>query len=202
MSLANKPLAREHFQKALEYYSKNDSRAFKHAYIASAQDLKWWRPNWLLGLILSTMPPIDLEEAIRECRLVTLKVPEWSMGHFNLGTLLARQGRIDEAMAAQRQAVKLDSNAIWARIELARCWMKRCDYREAISVLGAKTSLSPFLTLADAHLLLAEACIQNQNKVDEARAEWKFILDLDDSIPAYRVAQTEARRRLLETEKR
>jgi tetratricopeptide (TPR) repeat protein len=148
------------------------------------------------------MPPLDYEEAIREFREVIRKAPEWSMGHFHLGTILAKQGRIDEAMAAQRQALMLDSKAICARAELARCLLKRCDYREAITVLRGKPSFSHFLTVADAHLLLAEACIQNNNNVSEARAEWKFILRLDETIPVYRVAQTEARRRLLETEKK
>jgi hypothetical protein len=37
---------------------------------------------------------------------------------------------------------------------------------------------------------------------EEARAEWQHILTLDETIPANRVAQVEARKRLQETEKR
>ncbi|HEV7798808.1 MAG TPA: tetratricopeptide repeat protein [Pyrinomonadaceae bacterium] len=149
------------------------------------------------------MEPIDLEEATREYREVTLKEPQWDMGHFNLGKILVRQGRIDEAMAAQRQALKLAPNAMGARIELARCLLKRSDYREAITVLRGKPSLSPFYTLADAHLLLAEALAASSHYgLEQARAEWEFILTLDASIPAYGFAQETARRRLLETEKK
>jgi tetratricopeptide (TPR) repeat protein len=124
------------------------------------------------------------------------------VGHFNLGRILVRQGRIDEAMAAQRQALKLEPNAIGARIELARCLLKRLDYREAITVLRRKPSLSPFYTLADAHLLLAEALANSHYGLEQARAEWEFILTLDASIPAYAFAQETARRRLLETEEK
>lgn len=197
----NIPLAREHFDKALEYYSENDPRAVKHANIAAAQDVRWSRPHWLLGLIYSTVPPIRLEWAIEEYREVIRKEPTWATGHFNLGRVLAMQGRIDEAMIAQRQALKLDPKAVWTRIELARCLLKRCDYREAISVLRGRPSLSPYYTVADAHLLLAEALAGSHYGIKQARAEWETILKLDETIPAYRVAQTEARRRLLETDK-
>jgi tetratricopeptide (TPR) repeat protein len=199
---ANKPLAREHFRKALEYYFDCDRRAIKHANIAIAQNLKWSRPHWLLGLIYSTVEPIDLEEAIREYREVIVKEPQWPMGHYNLGRILSQQGRIDEAMAAQRQALRLEPEAIRARVELARCLLKRCDYREAITVLRGRPSLSFHYTLADAHLLLAEALMNSHYGIEQARAEWEFILGFDASIPAYRVAQDTARRRLLETEKR
>jgi hypothetical protein len=36
----------------------------------------------------------------------------------------------------------------------------------------------------------------------EARAEWEYILTQDETIPANRVAQVQARKRLQETEKR
>jgi hypothetical protein len=36
---------------------------------------------------------------------------------------------------------------------------------------------------------------------EEARAEWQYILTLDETIPANRVAQIQARKRLQETVK-
>jgi len=198
--MEDKFLARKHFNKAFDYYFKGSRKAIKEARAAIAHQPKWSRPHWLLGLVFMFVPPIDLESAIREYREVTRKEPQWSIGHHDLGRALAKQGRIDEAMVAFRESLRLEPDSIWTRIWLAQCLLKRGDYREAITVLRSKPSLSHYYTVADAHLLLAEAMAQNNGR-DEARGEWEFILTLDDAIPAYRVAKVEARRRLLETEK-
>jgi hypothetical protein len=49
----------------------------------------------------------------------------------------------------------------------------------------------------DAHLLIADLLMNRSHA--EARAEWEYILTLDETIPANRVAQIEARKRLAET---
>jgi len=64
-------------------------------------------------------------------------------------------------------------------------------------VLLGKTTPPDFCTMPDAHLLIAELVMRWSSA--EARAEWQYILTLDETIPAYRVAQVEARRRLQET---
>ena len=103
-------------------------------------------------------------------------------------------------MVVLREALRLDPESTCARIELAYSLLKRNDYREAITVLRGKPSLSPHYTLADAHLLIAEAWVKHGN-TDRARHVWEFVLTMDETIPAYRIAQEEARRRLIETEK-
>lgn len=191
--------ARELYNQALECYFEGDRwGAFKHAHLAIVRNLYWARPHWLLGLVHSVMPPIDLEEAIREYREVVLKEPLWSGGHLCLGTSLAKQGRIEEALGPLRQSVRLEPSAE-NRAELARCLLKRRDFREAITVLRGKPSLSPFYTMADAFVLLAETLEREGNLRDKSLEVWREILTLDETIPANRVAMVEARKRVSES---
>lgn len=199
--MEDKLLARKHFDKAFDhFFASRNRQAIKEAREAIKYNPKWSRPHWLIGQVYLCSKPVQLEAAIREFRELTRKEPYWPTGHYTLGRTLARQNRIEEAMVALREALRLDPESICTRVELAHCLLKRNDYRDAITVLRGKPSLSPYYTLADAHLLIAEAWVKWGRK-DLARPEWEFVLTLDETIPAYRVAQEEARRRLRETEK-
>jgi hypothetical protein len=61
-------------------------------------------------------------------------------------------------------------------------------------VLLGKANPPHFCTPVDAYLLIAEFVIYWSR--EEARAGWEYILTLDQTIPANRVAQIEARKRL------
>lgn len=76
--------------------------------------------------------------------------------------------------------------------------LERGEYREAVAVLLGKANAPRFCTAADAYLLRGELLMNKSH--EEARAEWQYILTLDETIPAYRVAQVQARKRLQETE--
>jgi threonine dehydratase len=121
-------------------------------------------------------------------------------GHYYLGKTLVQQRRIDEGMVALREAMRVAPDSPWPRIELAECLLKRDDYREAITVLRGKPSLSPHYNLADAHLLLANKMAETKNINERARDHWKFIVAMDDSIPAYKIAKREAHERLVTIE--
>ncbi|HYX40897.1 MAG TPA: tetratricopeptide repeat protein, partial [Pyrinomonadaceae bacterium] len=123
--MEDKLLARKHFDKAFDYYFKGSRKAIKAARAAIAHNPKWSRPHWLLGQVFMFVPPIDLESAIREYREVTRKEPQWSKGHHDLGRALAKQGRIDEAMIAFRESLRLEPDLTWTRIWLAKCLLKR-----------------------------------------------------------------------------
>lgn len=196
--MVDKALARKHFNKAFDYFFANNRKAIKEARAAMKHHPLWSRPHWLLGTVFMNVPPPDIESAIREYREVVRLEPQWPLGHFYLGQALVKQGRIDEAIVVLREALRLEPDAPWTRAELAHCLLKRNDYRAAIEVVRGKPSLSPHYTLADAYLLIAEAWVKH-GRIDLARPQWEFVLTLDDSIPAYRPAMEEARRRLLET---
>ena len=196
--MENKKLAKEHWCKGLDYYFQRRPSVFEEARKASELHPTSSRPHWLLGVAYLHVPPLNVEAAIREFRLVVQKEPQWPIGHHNLGRCLVMQGRFDEALAPLRQALRMEPDALWARADLAQCLLKRGEFREAITVLRGKPSLSPFYTVADAHLLLADTLMQMGMRGDDARAQWQFILTLDESIPAYRAARAEARKRLQE----
>ncbi len=111
-----------------------------------------------------------------------------------------RQGRTAEALKSFREVLRLRPESPWAQVEVGRHLLKRGQYREAVAVLQGKPSPPHYCTVADAHLLIAEFVVRWSH--EEARAEWEQILMLDETVPAYRVAQVEARKRLAETEKR
>jgi predicted Zn-dependent protease len=109
------------------------------------------------------------------------------------------QGRKAEALKSIREILRLKPKSPWAQITLGRHLLERGEYREAVAVLLAKVDAPHLCTRVDAHLLIAELLINTSHA--EARAEWEYILTLDETIPANRVAQVEARKRLQETEK-
>jgi predicted Zn-dependent protease len=143
--------------------------------------------------------PVDCEAALKEFRELVRKDPRWPEAHEHLGRALMRQGRTTEALKCFREVLRLRPNSPWAQVEVGRYLRQRGEYGEAVAVLLGKANPPQFCTKADAHLLTAEFLMRWSYK--EARAEWEYILTLDETIPAYRVAQVEARKRLQETEK-
>jgi Flp pilus assembly protein TadD len=143
--------------------------------------------------------PVDCEAALKEFRELVRKAPRWPEGHEHLGRTLMRQGRTAEALKSFREVLRLRPNSPLSQVAMGRYLLKRGEYREAVAVLLGKATPPRFCTMADAHLLIADF-VMIWDHVG-ARAEWEYILTLDESIPAYRVAQVAARKRLQETEK-
>ena len=194
----NKERAREHWSEGWECYFNGDRKgALKHGHLALVNNIRWSRPHWFLGMVYSLMEPINLEEAIREYRELVYKEPMWSNSHYCLGKALAQQGRVDEALEPLRQALRMEPDQVAFRTELAQWLLKRKDYREAITVLRGRPSLSPFYTMADAYLMLAEK-MESCSSASAAEV-WREILTFDESIPANRLAIAEARKRIAES---
>jgi tetratricopeptide (TPR) repeat protein len=124
------------------------------------------------------------------------KDPRWPEGHASLAATLLKQGRVDEALRSVREVLRLKPDYKWAQVELSKHLLKRNEYREAITVLRGGPSLSPLYTLADAYLMLDEALARMGRPVEERRGVWEQILTLDESIPAFRVARAEVRKRM------
>lgn len=120
-------------------------------------------------------------------------------GHASLAATLMQQGRTTEALKSWREVLRLKPKSARAQIEVSSHLLQRGEYREAVAVLLGKANPPHFCTIADAHLLRAELLMNKSHA--EARAEWEYILTLDETIPAYRLAQIEARKRLQETER-
>jgi len=194
--MANITLARKYWGKAFEYYFHGEcDRAIAAGRKAMKLNPAYVRPHWIIGQAFIHRDPIDLESAIKEFRQLVEKDPRWCEGHVALGGALLRQGRTIEALKCYREALRLEPEQPGVRIELARLWLKRNDYHEAISVLRGLDS--PFRTLVDAYHLLARTMAENGNyERAEMRAAWEHILTFDESIPANRAAIADARQEL------
>lgn len=155
------------------------------------------RPHWIIGQVYLNSDPEDPEAALREFRVLVRKDLRWSEGHASLAGVLIKQGRKAEALKSIREVLRLKPKSQWARVEISKHLLGRGEYREAIAVLQGKPSAPHFCTMVDAHLLMAE--LMKDYSLEDAWAKWEFILTLDETIPANRVAQVEARKRLQET---
>jgi Flp pilus assembly protein TadD len=187
--------AREHWSKAFDYFWKGDRRrTIKEARLAMTLDPSLVRPHWVIGQVHLSTKPEDREAAINQFRELVRKDPNWPEGHASLAAVLMKQGRKTEALTSIREVLRLKPKHSWAKLELSKHLLARGEYREAIAVLLEKSNPPHFCTPVDAYLLRAEL-LMNTSRA-EARAEWEYILTLDETIPANRVAQVEARKRL------
>jgi tetratricopeptide (TPR) repeat protein len=192
--------AREHWDKAFDYWWEgNVKRAIKEGRLAMKLNPRLARPHWIVGQAYLRADPPDRESALKEFRELVRKDPRWVEGHSSLAAVLIDQGRKAEALKSLREVLRLKPDRPWAQVIFARHLLERGECREAVAVLLGKASPPPFCTVADAHLLIAELLWNRSH--EEARAEWQYILTLDETIPANRMAQVQARKRLQETEK-
>jgi predicted Zn-dependent protease len=192
--------AREHWDKAFDYWWEgNVKRAIKEGRLAMKLNPRLARPHWIVGQAYLRADPPDRESALKEFRELVRKDPRWVEGHSSLAAVLIDQGRKAEALKSLREVLRLKPDRPWAQVIFARHLLERGEYREAVAVLLGKASPPPFCTVADAHLLIAELLWNRSH--EEARAEWQYILTLEETIPANRMAQVQARKRLQETEK-
>jgi Tfp pilus assembly protein PilF len=198
--MPKKLTAREHWYRALKYYWEGDRRrTIREGRLAMKLNPNYVRVHRIIGCAYLSTEPVDCEAALKEFRELVRKDPRWPEGHEHLGRALMRQGRTAEALKSFREELRLRPDSPWAQVEIGRHLLKRGEYREAVAVLLGKATAPQFCTMLDAHLLIAEFVMRWSYA--EARAEWEYILTLDETIPANRVAQIEARKRLQETEK-
>jgi tetratricopeptide (TPR) repeat protein len=191
--------AREHGNRAIRFYWKGDRRrTIREARLAMELNPNYVRLHRIIGCVYLSTEPVDCEAALKEFRELVRKDPRWPEGHEHLGRTLMRQGRTAEALQSFREVLRLRPDSPISQVEVGRDLLKRGEYREAVAILMGKATAPPFCTRADAHLLIANFAIRWSRK--EACAEWEQILTLDETIPAYRVAQAEARKRLQEME--
>lgn len=191
--------AHEHWKKAHKYFWDGNRRGtIREGRLALKLNPNYVKAHWIIGTVYLSTEPVDCEAALKEFRELVRKAPDWAEGHQSLGRTLMRQGRTAEALKSFREELRLRPDSPWAQVEISRHLLTRGEYREAVAVLLGKATAPRFCTMADAHLLMAEFLIRWSYA--EARAEWEYILTLDETIPAYRVAQVEARKRLQEME--
>ena len=125
------------------------------------------------------------DEAVIE--LVRLQ-PDHHAAHFNLGLVLFRQARVDDALAEFRESIRLKPDFAAAHCEVGAilCDFKR-DYDAAIAAFRKAIRLKP--DFAEAHSNLGTALVE-QGKPEEAIAEFREAIRLkpDAASPHYQLA--------------
>ena len=139
------------------------------------------------GLVRPLAPPADQAETWFERASEWDGDPgQWEDAWNNLGLLLHRMGRYDEAQTAYTSALDQDSQCCEAAYNLGSLHEDRGAVEEAIVDYRRALGLSP--DYADAHFNLAGALARN-GRDGEAIKHWQRYLELDSGSPWARIAR-------------
>jgi tetratricopeptide (TPR) repeat protein len=130
--------------------------------------------------------PARWEEAIDAYRRVVGIDPSYAAAWNNLGLLLHRMGKHDEAHAAYAAALQHDAGCAEAAYNLGSLSEDRGDGAAAMEWYRRALLMSP--DYADAHFNLAGA-LARAGRGDEAVAHWQRYLALDSGSPWARIAR-------------
>jgi len=130
------------------------------------------------GLVRPLAPPVEQAE--------TWFDPTYAAAWNNLGLLLHRMGRLDEAGKAYESALDQDATCCEAVYNLGSLAEDRGDLDDAVRCYRQALDLSP--DYADAHFNLAGALARG-GRADEAIAHWQRYLELDSGSPWARIAR-------------
>jgi tetratricopeptide (TPR) repeat protein len=130
--------------------------------------------------VATTLPDErKLAEAERILRGVLSEAPELPAAHVNLGNVLERAGRPDEAEAEYREALRLNPGHDVARLNLAALRFARGDRDEAERLYREAIASDP--QAAEAHGRLA-GILEKRQQTDEAIAEYERAVALDPDL--------------------
>ena len=131
--------------------------------------------------------PAEWEDAIGAYRRVVAIDPTYAAAWNNLGLLLHRMGRYDEAGVAYSSALDQDAQCCEAAYNLGSLHEDRGAIEEAIADYRKALELSP--DYADAHFNLAGA-LARSGRDGEAIKHWQRYLELDSGSPWARIARS------------
>jgi tetratricopeptide (TPR) repeat protein len=130
--------------------------------------------------------PAQWDDAIEAYRRVVAIDPTYAAAWNNLGLLLHRMGRYEEARSAYATALEHDAHCCEAAYNLGSLHEDLSDSDGAIRHYRKALALSP--DYADAHFNLA-AVLARTGRTDEAGRHWQRYLDLDAASPWARIAR-------------
>ena len=103
-----------------------------------------------------------------------------AIAHYNLGTRLTAQGKLDEAIAAYQKAIDVEPKLVEAHIALGNILRDQGKLDEASAYYRRAIEIDP--KSADAHYSLGSALF-DQKKLDEAIAAYRKAIELDPKSP-------------------
>jgi len=124
----------------------------------------------------------DLERAIREQAALEMAVAERPEAHLNLSRLLLGQGKVADAEAELRTALRLDPRNVPARVNLADLYRGLAREADAERLLREALGIEP--NAAEVHHALGLLCIRVGRR-DEAVAHLKRAYEIGPSNPRY-----------------
>jgi serine/threonine protein kinase/tetratricopeptide (TPR) repeat protein len=131
----------------------------------------------ILGLVLHLAHRYD-QAAVELHKCLELD-PDYWIGYFFLGQVYAQQGRLDDAIAAERKSAEILSGASWPLAEIARDYAlegKSAEARQALRDLTAKgIYVSPY-GIAAVYAALGDKD-QAFTQLDQAYAQRSFLMD-------------------------
>jgi len=130
--------------------------------------------------------PAQWEDAVVAYRRVVAIDPTYAAAWNNLGLLLHRMGKYDEAHEAYGAALEQDTRCCEAVYNLGSLAEDRGDLDEAVRCYRQALNFSP--DYADAHFNLAGA-LARSGHADEAVGHWQRYLELDAGSPWARIAR-------------
>jgi tetratricopeptide (TPR) repeat protein len=130
--------------------------------------------------------PAQWDDAIDAYRRVVALDPTYAAAWNNLGLLLHRLGRYEEARAAYAQALRQDTRCCEAAYNLGSLYEDLSDLDAAIRHYRLALEIAP--DYGDAHFNLA-AALARAGRTREAGRHWERYLDLDASSPWARIAR-------------
>ncbi|MBT5305277.1 MAG: tetratricopeptide repeat protein [Candidatus Scalindua sp.] len=142
--------------------------------------------NYQARLLLATISEQQgkVDEAIASYKLILEKKPEDIMARTQLGLLLLRLSKFDEAYAEAEQVSKINPSAQVPAVYFIKgsVLLQRKEYKKAISLL--KESILRLPKLMEPHYFLALA-LAEEGRIEEAKTEFKTAVELaPDFIPA------------------
>lgn len=106
--------------------------------------------------------------------------PDSRTAHYNLGYLLASQGKFDEAIKHYHEAIRIDPDDVEALINLSNVLKSQGKLEEAIGHYRRALRINP--TYSIAHNALGVA-LARQGKIDEAIGHFREALRIDPTNP-------------------
>ena len=135
---------------------------------------------WLIALGVLTWQQVHVWRDTKTLWTYTLSLyPNSSFAHNNLGALLARQGKLDEALPHYRKVLEVNPNLEKAAVYLGAILYAKGNVPEAIEHYQRVLEMNP--EFAEVHNNLG-ALLDRQGKADEAIAHYRQALRLRPTI--------------------
>ena len=135
-----------------------------------------------------------LDDAVREYKAALVDEPNYAEAHNNLGTVLLRQRKFEEAIAQHREAARLLTEFIYV-FNLANALTDDGKFAEAVPIFQQALQLDPNSSQAHHNLGLA---LQSMGQNERAIAEFRAALQLQ---PDYESAELNLANRLADAGK-